>query len=248
VGRRDLVAGTTVAAIAIPQAMAYALIAGVDPRFGLYSAIIVTLVASIFGSSSHLINGPTNAISLVVFSALAGFEARFDAYQAMFLLAVIVGIIQILIAVFKLGDLTRYISESVVLGFMAGAGLLIAIGQVGNFLGVSRTRGGDHSVLGTLWETITQSGPYNYYAVGLGLGTLAGALQKEGVTVLLAGVRSNLAKVLRNLSFEKWLPADWLYPEQEEVYSATLKAVRYACSLLNKNGDTKGSEAVYYLV
>jgi sulfate permease, SulP family len=174
--RRDLIAGATVAAIAIPQAMAYALIAGVDPRFGLYSAIIVTLVASIFGSSSHLINGPTNAISLVVFSALAGFEARFDAYQAMFLLAVIVGIIQILIAVFKLGDLTRYISESVVLGFMAGAGLLIAIGQVGNFLGVSRTRGGDHSVLGTLWETVTQNGPYNYYAVGLGLGTLVGAL------------------------------------------------------------------------
>ncbi len=72
--RRDLVAGATVAAIAIPQAMAYALIAGVDPRFGLYSAIVVTFIASIFGSSSHLINGPTNAISLVVFSSLIGFR------------------------------------------------------------------------------------------------------------------------------------------------------------------------------
>src|SRR5246127_5408088 len=142
--RRDLVAGATVAAIAIPQAMAYALIAGVDPRFGLYSAIVVTFIASIFGSSSHLINGPTNAISLVVFSSLVGFDARFDAYQAMFLLGVMVGVTQILIAVFKLGDLTRYISESVVLGFMAGAGLLVAIGQVGNFLGVAST-GGDHS-------------------------------------------------------------------------------------------------------
>jgi SulP family sulfate permease len=109
--------------------MAYALIAGVDPRFGLYSAIIVTIIASIFGSSSHLINGPTNAISLVVFSALAPFDAAFDAYQAMFLLAIIVGAIQILIAVFKLGDLTRYVSESVILGFMAGAGLLVAIGR-----------------------------------------------------------------------------------------------------------------------
>ena len=134
--RRDLVAGATVAAIAIPQAMAYALIAGVDPRFGLYSAIVVTLIASIFGSSSHLINGPTNAISLVVFSSLSSFDARFDAYQAMFLLGIFVGVIQILISVFKLGDLTRYISESVVLGFMAGAGLLVAIGQVGNFIGV----------------------------------------------------------------------------------------------------------------
>src|SRR3984893_1216580 len=87
-GRHDLVAGLTVAAISFPQAMAYALIAGVDPRFGVYSAIVVTAVASIFGSSSHLINGPTSAISLVVFSALAMFDpdARYDAYQAAFLL------------------------------------------------------------------------------------------------------------------------------------------------------------------
>src|SRR5277367_7038978 len=67
---RDLVAGLTVAAISLPQAMAYALLAGVDPRYGLYSAIVVTAVASIFGSSSHLINGPTSAISLVVFASL----------------------------------------------------------------------------------------------------------------------------------------------------------------------------------
>src|ERR1700751_6179639 len=98
--RRDLVAGATGAAIAIPQAMTYALIARVDPRFRLYSAIVVTLVASIFGSSSHLINGPTNAISLVVFSALSGFDPHFDAYQAMFLLGIMVGVTQILIAVF----------------------------------------------------------------------------------------------------------------------------------------------------
>src|ERR1700756_1123203 len=135
--RRDLVAGATVAAIAIPQAMAYALIAGVDPRFGLYSAIVVTLVASIFGSSSHLINGPTNAISLVVFSALTGFDARFDAYQAVFLLGIMVGVMQILISVFKLGDLTRYISESVVLGFMAGGGPFGGVGPNWDFFLVS---------------------------------------------------------------------------------------------------------------
>ena len=105
-GRKDLLAGLTVAAISLPQGMAYALIAGVDPRFGLYSAIVVTAVASIFGSSSHLINGPTSAISLVVFSALAFFEPdqRIEAYEAMFLLGVMVGVIQIFIAVFKLGE------------------------------------------------------------------------------------------------------------------------------------------------
>jgi SulP family sulfate permease len=148
--RHDLLAGVTVAAISLPQAMAYALIAGVDPRFGLYSAIVVTLVASIFGSSSHLINGPTNAISLVVFSALAFFDpdARFDAYQAMFLLGIMIGSIQILIAVFKLGDLTRYISESIVIGFMAGAGTLVGLTQLGNLTGIRDRGTGQQHALG----------------------------------------------------------------------------------------------------
>ncbi len=170
--RRDLVAGATVAAIAIPQAMAYALIAGVDPRFGLYSAIVVTVIASIFGSSSHLINGPTNAISLLVFGALAAFDERFETYQAMFLLAIMVGTLQILIAVFKLGDLTRYVSESVILGFMAGAGVLVGVGQVGNFLGVAKKGSGDQSVLVQLWETLTKGGAYNPHAIGLGIATI----------------------------------------------------------------------------
>jgi hypothetical protein len=125
-GRRDLIAGLTVAAIALPQGMAYALIAGVDPKFGLYSVIVVTAIASIFGSSAHLINGPTSAISLLIFSALAFLdpENRTDLYEALFLLGVLVGAIQILIAVFKLGDLTRYVSESVI--WLHGGSLLPA--------------------------------------------------------------------------------------------------------------------------
>src|ERR1700691_3569893 len=176
--RNDLLAGVTVAAISLPQAMAYALIAGVDPRFGLYSAIVVTLVASIFGSSSHLINGPTNAISLVVFSALAFLdpEARFDMYQATFLLAMMIGVIQIVIGVFKLGDLTRYISESVVIGFMAGAGFLVGLGQVGNFLGIKDRGTGQQHVLPRFWLTITQGGAVNRYALGIGLGNIVLAL------------------------------------------------------------------------
>ncbi len=171
--RKDLLAGMTVAAISLPQAMAYALIAGIDPRFGLYSAIVVTLVASIFGSSSHLINGPTNAISLVVFSALAFFDpdARFDAYQAAFLLGIMVGILQILIAVFRLGDLTRYISESVVIGFMAGAGALVGLGQLGNLTGLRDRGNGQQHVLYRLWLTVT-GGPVNQRALAIGLTTI----------------------------------------------------------------------------
>ena len=172
--QKDLLAGATVAAISLPQAMAYALIAGIDPRFGLYSAIVVTFVAAIFGSSSHLINGPTNAISLVVFSALAFLdpEARVDLYQATFLLAIMVGVIQIVIGVFKLGDLTRYISESVVIGFMAGAGFLVALGQVANFLGIKDRGTGHQHVLLRFWLTVSQGGVPNRYALGIGLGTI----------------------------------------------------------------------------
>jgi len=171
--RNDLLAGVTVAAVSLPQAMAYALIAGVDPRFGLYSAIVVTLVASIFGSSSHLINGPTNAISLVVFSALGFFnsDARLESYQAMFLLGIMIGCIQILIAIFKLGDLTRYISESVVIGFMAGAGTLVGLTQLGNLTGLRDRGTGQQHVLYRLWLTLS-AGHVNPRALGIGLGTI----------------------------------------------------------------------------
>ena len=172
--RDDLVAGVTVAAISLPQAMAYALIAGVDPRFGLYSAIVVTLVASIFGSSSHLINGPTNAISLVVFSALGFFnpDARLDAYQAMFLLGIMIGCIQILIAIFKLGDLTRYISESVVIGFMAGAGALVGLTQLGNLTGLRDRGTGQQHVLYRIWLTLS-GGHVNARAFGAQISSAA---------------------------------------------------------------------------
>jgi sulfate permease, SulP family len=170
--RSDLVAGATVAAIAIPQAIAYALIAGVDPKIGLYSAIILTIVASLLNSSSHLINGPTNAVSLVVFSALASFDGRFEAYEALFLLGIMIGVIQIFIAVLRLGDLTRYVSESVVLGFMAGAGLLIALGQIGNFVGAAKKAAGDPSVIQQTWAIVVSGRPFNFYAIGLGTGTI----------------------------------------------------------------------------
>src|SRR5580658_10102372 len=175
---RDLFAGLTVAAIALPQAMAYALLAGVDPRYGLYSAIIVTAVASIFGSSSWLINGPTSAISLVVFSTLSFFdpEQKIEAAEAMFLVGAMVGAIQIFIAVFKLGDLTRYISESVILGFMSAASVLLGIGQIGNALGIHDKGTGAQHVLYRLCLTLTAGDPYNFKAVGVTIATVVLAL------------------------------------------------------------------------
>jgi len=176
--RGDVIAALTVAAISLPQGMAYALLAGVDPRYGLYSAVVVTFVASVFGSSRHLINGPTSAISLVVFSALSIFDAdqRVEAAEAMFMLGAMVGSIQILIAVFRLGDLTRYISESVILGFMAAAAVLLGIGQISNLLGVRDKGTGAQHILLRLWMTLTQGDPINLKALAAGATTLVLAL------------------------------------------------------------------------
>jgi SulP family sulfate permease len=177
-GRSDLIAGLTVAAVALPQGIAYALIAGVDPKFGVYSAIVVTAVASIFGSSAHLINGPTSAISLLVFSSLAFIdpENRTVLFEALFVLGVLVGVIQILIAVFKLGDLTRYISESVIIGFMLAAAFLLAIGQIGNALGVKDKGNGNMQVLHRLYLTLFHGDAINVKALVLSVIAIAVAV------------------------------------------------------------------------
>lgn len=174
-GRHDVVAGLTVAAISFPQAMAYALIAGVDPKFGVYSAIVVTIVASIFGSSSHLINGPTSAISLLVFTALAFIDSEnsTELFEGLFLLAVLVGAFQIVISLFKLGNLTRYISESVIIGFMAAAAFLLAAGQLGNALGVRDKGNGRMQVLHRVWLTLTHGDHVNYRALTLSAAAVA---------------------------------------------------------------------------
>jgi sulfate permease, SulP family len=172
--RFDLIAGLTVATVAVPQAMAYALIAGIPPVYGLYTAIVMTALGSLFGSSSHLINGPTNAISLVVFSAIAGLELKGgqdQALQAVFLLSLLVGGFQIIIALLRMGDLTRYVSESVILGFMAGAGLLIALSQIPNLLGLPQMGDGHQLLLVRLWETLRAGNPIKWESVAIGAST-----------------------------------------------------------------------------
>jgi SulP family sulfate permease len=210
---RDVLAALTVAAISLPQAMAYALLAGVDPRFGLYSAIVVTAVAAVFGSSSHLINGPTSAISLVVFGALAYFapEQRAEAAEGMFLLSVLVGTVQILVAVLKLGDLTRYISESVILGFMSAAAALLAVGQIGNALGIRDQGTGAQHVLYRLWLTVAHGDPVNLRAVAITVATLVLAILGRWVVK-----RNRLPRVdmLMSLIVVAWVAylAGWTVP------------------------------------
>ena len=127
--RADIIAGLTVGAVAVPQAMAYSLVAGLPPEYGLYTAIVMTGVGALFNTSRQLINGPTNAISIAVLSALAPIPVEQKVAAAVFL-ALMVGTLQTLITLLKLGDLTRYISHSVIVGFTLGASALLVLDQV----------------------------------------------------------------------------------------------------------------------
>ena len=133
--RKDALAGLTVALIAVPQCMAYALIAGLDPIHGLYAGMIGVIAGSLFGSSNHLITGPAAVIALFVGSMLI----RLDQFQTMAVLvtlSVLVGLFQILFAYLKLGDLARFVSVSVMTGFLSGSGIVIIGDQLPTFLGV----------------------------------------------------------------------------------------------------------------
>jgi SulP family sulfate permease len=211
--RQDVIAALTVAAISLPQGMAYALLAGVDPRYGLYSAIVVTAVASVFGSSSHLINGPTSAISLVVLSALSIFDPdqRVEAAEAMFLIGVMVGSIQIFIAVFRLGDLTRYISEAVILGFMGPAALLLAIGQVSNALGIRDKGTGAQHILYRLWLMLTTGDAVNLKAVAATVATSLLALLFRRLVRRYHLPQFDMLAVLIIVSIGVWF-AGWTIP------------------------------------
>ena len=172
--RRDLIAGLTVAAVAVPQAMAYASIVGLPVEYGLYTAMVMTAVGALFDSSKQLINGPTNAISIAVLSALAGLELAEPEQRvaAAVLLALMIGLIQTGIALLRLGDLTRYISHAVIVGFTAGAAVLLVLDQTKNLLGLV-ARGGPHDhFLMRLGRTLTQGGPIDARTTAIGVGTI----------------------------------------------------------------------------
>ena len=144
--RADLMGALTVAPMAIPQAMAYALIAGVHPQYGIYACIFPVIVAALMGSSRYLIAGPTNAISMVLLSSLATVSiggvivADMPADVRMpyiFMIAILCGLIQIGMGLARLGELTNFISHSVMTAFVTGAALLIAAGQLPTILGIS---------------------------------------------------------------------------------------------------------------
>jgi SulP family sulfate permease len=184
--RFDFIAALTVAVVALPQSMAYAIIAGVDPVYGLYSAIVLSILGSAFGSSHHLATGPTNAISLLVASYMSSFLGQQNFYQTLFLLTFLVGAIQFLMGTLKLGKLVNYVSHSVVVGFTAGAGVIIALGQLNQLLGISLPKG-KFSTLEKVMMTFEHIDQLNYYALGLGLFTIAVILVAKKINKNIPG-------------------------------------------------------------
>ncbi|MDR3602334.1 MAG: SulP family inorganic anion transporter [Desulfosporosinus sp.] len=171
--RKDLIAALTVTVVGIPQYMAYALIAGVSPVYGLYTGIVAAIIGSAFGCSNQLITGPTNAICLLTASAMIRYMGLPNAYQMLFLMTFMVGVLQVIYGVIKLGKVIDFVSHTVLVGFTAGAGVLIALGQVNTLLGMSIKDSAAMSTMEKMYYIATHLSQSNYYALGLGLLTMA---------------------------------------------------------------------------
>lgn len=175
--RRDLIAGATIAVVELPQAMAYAMIAGVPPEYGIYTSVIQGIFGALLSSSEHLTTGPTNTQSLLVASAVARLTNSPDQYLHMvFALTLLKGVIQLAFAAASLGDMVRYVSRSVMTGLVAGAGVLIIVGQIPALLGITpspRSAGDWPGVIGALQRNWGHWHETNPRALLLGLACIA---------------------------------------------------------------------------
>jgi SulP family sulfate permease len=169
----DLVAGLTVAVILLPQAIAYALIAGMPPQLGLYTAILAAIAGGLWGSSNQLHTGPTNTAALLVLATLAPLAATGspEYIAAASALALMIGIFRLLLGIARLGMLVNFVSDSVIIGFTAGAGVLIIVGQLSHILRV--TIASSSSMVTTLRELAIHITETHWMSVLLTLGVAA---------------------------------------------------------------------------
>lgn len=141
----DFIAGITIMVIAIPQAVAFAMIAGLPPIYGFYTAIITPVIAALFGSSYHLISGPTTTSSIVLYAIISNFanpETQLEAFISLaIVLSFMTGVIKLFMGIAKMGKLVNFVSYSVIIGFTAGAGVLIAFKQLKYVFGLQVPRG-----------------------------------------------------------------------------------------------------------
>ena len=174
--KADFIAGFTGAVIVLPQGIAFATIAGLPPEYGLYTAMVTPIIAALFGSSRHLVSGPTTAISIVVFTAVSHHAAvGTPEFVTMALtLTFLAGVYQLAFGITRLGVLVNFVSHTVVIGFTAGAAILIATSQMKFITGIYVPKG--ETFMHT-WANLFQNiGGINLYILLVALTTLLTAI------------------------------------------------------------------------
>lgn len=189
----DIGAGLTVGVMLIPQGMAYATIAGLPAVYGLYASIIPILIYAIFGTSRQLAVGPVAMVSLLVATAIASFEgiSTTDYIAYAILLALLVGVIQFLLGVFRLGFLVNFLSHPVISGFTSAAALIIGLSQLKHLLGIDITR--SHHINEIIVGAFSKVSEINWIAFGIGL---VGILIIVGVKKINKSLPSQLFAVI----------------------------------------------------
>ena len=153
--RADLLAGLTGAIVVLPQGIAFALLAGMPPHYGLYAAMVPCIIAALFGSSRLMVTGPANAISLTTMALIAPLAIPESEHYVVLVLTLsfLIGVIQIALGLGGAGKWVEKVPHSVIVGFTAGAAVLIINSQVGPLLGIEIARG--TNVLETIKQTST---------------------------------------------------------------------------------------------
>ncbi|MBI1338369.1 MAG: STAS domain-containing protein [Phycisphaera sp.] len=189
--RHDMVAGLTVSVVDLPQSMAFAVIAGVSPIYGIYTSIIQALIGGLLTSSAFLSNGPTNTQSLLVAAIVSrlAHHGSDDYLKLVIALSLIKGSIQLACGAARLGSLVRYVSSSVMVGFTGGAGVLIILEQVPAFMGISvagipRHYPGVIGAVDRLWPLLHNT---HMWSLGLGMGCLVAVIVLRYISELIPG-------------------------------------------------------------
>ena len=171
--RADFFAGLTVALVIVPQSMAYAQLAGLPAYYGLYAAFLPVMVGALWGSSNQLGTGPVAVASLLTASSLAPLAApgseHFVALAIM--LALMVGIVQLVLGVFKLGVIVNFLSHPVIVGFTNAAAMIIGLSQVNKLIGVPMGRS-EHFIQ-DIWGVVRQAGDTHWPTLAMGATAIA---------------------------------------------------------------------------
>lgn len=188
----DLVAGLTVWAVLVPEALAYATIAGVSPVVGLYAAVPALVLYTVFGSSRHLVVGPMSATAAMSAATVADLAARSDASYVDLTVgvALVTGALAIAAGLLRLGFVASFISEPVLKGFIIGLALTIIVGQLPELFGVE---GGGEDFFQRVWELIGHLGDTQAWTIGVGAASLAVVL---GLRRLLPRLPGSLVAVV----------------------------------------------------